>query len=247
MLLQCLGSGDAFGSGGRLNTSFFIRNAGTGILLDCGATTLVALKKAGLSSMDVDVIVISHLHGDHIAGIPFIITERQVKGDASREMVLIGPKGLEQLANSTTRSLFPGIIENLKFPIRFIEYDTGDIIREAGFVLTTFSAKHAPSTNPHSLRLEFGDRVIAYSGDTEWNENLIHLSDVAELFICEGYAFNAPESHHMSIPELVRQQDRITAERIVLTHLSEEALASRAEIPFEIAEDGVVLVSPSSV
>ena len=245
MFVQCLGSGDAFGSGGRMNTSFFIRYRGKGIILDCGATTLVALKKAELSSLDLDFILISHLHGDHIGGIPFILTERQVKGDETRELTLIGPKGLKNIVDLMTRSLFPGISENLRFPLRYIEFETGDVIHEPDFVLATFSARHAPSTNPHSLRLTLGKQTIAYSGDTEWNENLIALCDLAELFLCEGYAYNEPENFHMSIKELIRQQSRLGAKRIVLTHLSQEALDSRADIPFEIAEDGMILIDPS--
>lgn len=247
MLLQCLGSGDAFGSAGRLNTSFFIRHKGQGILLDCGATTMVALKRVGLSSSDVDVILISHLHGDHIGGIPFILTERQVKGNEDQELLLIGPRGLAHLVNSITHGLFPGITENLRYSVRWIEFETGDTIEEAGFVISTYGAKHAPLTNPHSLRLALDEKVIAYSGDTEWNENLIEVSAGADVFICEGYGFNAPESHHMSIKELIRQRSRISAKRIVLTHLSQEALDSSSEIPFEIAQDGKVLINPSNV
>lgn len=242
MLVQCLGSGDAFGSGGRLNTSFFIRHAGTGILLDCGATTLVALKKAGFSSMDVDVILISHLHGDHIGGIPFILTERQVKGESAHGITLVGPQGLEKMINFTTSQFFPGIAENLKFEMRILEFNTGDTIHDGDFVLTTFAARHAPPTNPHSLRLAFDGRIIAYSGDTEWNENLIPLTEGAELFICEGYGYNEPENHHMSVRKLVSERSRLKTKRIVLTHLSEEALSSRSEIPFEIADDGKILI-----
>lgn len=247
MLLQCLGSGDAFGSGGRLNTSFFIRHKGKGILLDCGATTMVALKRVGLSSTDVDVVLISHLHGDHIGGIPFILTERQVKGKEDHELLLIGPKGSSHIVDNLTQGLFPGIAENLRYPIRWIEFETGDTIEEAGFVVRTYRATHAPLTNPHSLRLAFDDKVIAYSGDTEWNENLIEVSAGADVFICEGYAFNAPESHHMSIKELIRHRHRISAKRLVLTHLSQEALDSTSEIPFEIAQDGKVLIDPPNV
>lgn len=242
MFVQCLGSGDAFGSGGRMNTSFFIRHAGKGILLDCGSTTLVALKKVGRSSLDIDVLLISHLHGDHIGGIPFILTERQVKGHEKQGLTLIGPKGMENVVRSITLPLFPGIYENLRFPVRFMEFETGDVIDEPDFVLSTFSARHAPSTNPHSLRLTLGKRTIAYSGDTEWNENLIALCEQAELFLCEGYAYNEEENYHMSIKELIRQQSRLTAKRIVLTHLSQEALDSREDIPFDIAEDGMILI-----
>jgi len=60
MKLHILGCGDAFGSGGRLNTAFFIETD-IGILLDCGASVLPALKRCGLDGDRVDVIVLTHL------------------------------------------------------------------------------------------------------------------------------------------------------------------------------------------
>lgn len=95
MYVKCLGSGDAFGSGGKLNTSFFIRAADMGILLDCGASTSIALKRAGLTVNDVDVIIISHFHGDHFGGIPIFIREAQVTRDGHHPLTIIGPEGIE--------------------------------------------------------------------------------------------------------------------------------------------------------
>jgi ribonuclease BN (tRNA processing enzyme) len=242
MDVLCLGSGDAFSSKGKLNTSFYFRTGGKGILLDCGATTLAALKKNNLSSSDVDVILLSHLHGDHFAGVPFILTERQVKGNRDHPLVIIGPKETESIINKTVRLMFPGIGENLWFPVSYIVYRIGEPLKHHDdFTLTVFEAVHAPVTKPHSLRIETKEKIIAYSGDTQWNENLIEVSRDADLFICEGYAYNNPEDHHMDIKELLNYREQITAKKIVLTHMSEEALDSAGLIPLQIAEDGVAI------
>jgi ribonuclease BN (tRNA processing enzyme) len=241
MYVQCLGSGDAFGSRGKLNTCYLVRSNDKCILLDCGATALVALKKQGLSSLDVDIIVVSHLHGDHIGGIPFIVTERQVKGDVHHRLVIIGPTETEERVMKLLKYSFDGIGENIRFPLQFIEYGTGETFQYEQLTITTFAAVHAPTTNPHSLRLELGGKVIAFSGDTEWSENLVDVACDADLFICEGYAYDEPVGHHMSIKELLHNLPRLTAKQIVLTHLSEEALNSAPKIPIKIAEDGEVL------
>jgi ribonuclease BN (tRNA processing enzyme) len=243
MRITCLGSGDAFGTGGRLNTSFFIQTSNYGILLDCGATTAVALKKAGLSSDHVDIILISHLHGDHIGGIPFIITERkQPKGSSTNgSLVVIGPKGLEETVTRLQACFFPGIEVNDSDLVQFIEYRAEQAIHPSGMVVTAYPASHTPATCPHSLRVESDGVVIAYSGDTAWNDNLIRVSNGADLFICEGFSYEREVSQHMSIRKLIENRHRLSAGVIAVTHLGEEALAHHQDIPFLIAEDGKVL------
>jgi ribonuclease BN (tRNA processing enzyme) len=68
MKLTIVGCGDAFGSGGRMNTCFWLETAKATLVVDFGASSLVALKKAGLDPNAIDGIVLSHLHGDHSAG-----------------------------------------------------------------------------------------------------------------------------------------------------------------------------------
>jgi ribonuclease BN (tRNA processing enzyme) len=72
------GSGDAFGSGGRYQACIHVRSPGCEpVLLDCGATSLSALKRLGLDPGEVGAVFVSHLHGDHFAGLPFLILDGQ--------------------------------------------------------------------------------------------------------------------------------------------------------------------------
>ena len=72
MRLTIAGSGDAFGSGGRFNTCFWLETAKATLLVDCGASSLVALKARGLDHGNVDGIILSHLHGDHFGALPSV-------------------------------------------------------------------------------------------------------------------------------------------------------------------------------
>jgi ribonuclease BN (tRNA processing enzyme) len=65
MRLTVIGSGDAFGSGGRSNTCFHLETAHGTLLVDCGASAPVALKARKIDFNRVDGVVLSHLHGDH--------------------------------------------------------------------------------------------------------------------------------------------------------------------------------------
>ena len=67
--LTVVGCGDAFGSGGRLQTSYLVETAAGRWLIDCGATTLIGMQRLSINPDDIETIVISHLHGDHFSGL----------------------------------------------------------------------------------------------------------------------------------------------------------------------------------
>lgn len=75
--IRFLGSGDAFGSGGRLQTCIHVEGGGTQFLVDCGASSLIAMKRVGVDPTSIDVALITHLHGDHFGGLPFLILDAQ--------------------------------------------------------------------------------------------------------------------------------------------------------------------------
>ncbi len=93
--VRFLGSGDAFGSGGRFQTCIYVQHEETHLLIDCGATSLVAMKRFGVETSAIDTILLSHLHGDHFGGVPFFIMEAQFVSGRERPLVVAGPPGLE--------------------------------------------------------------------------------------------------------------------------------------------------------
>ncbi|WP_151485281.1 MBL fold metallo-hydrolase [Streptomyces albicerus] len=64
-------------------------------LVDCGATSLVAMRQQGLDPAEVDTVVVSHLHGDHFGGIPFLILHCQFSGRV-RPLTIVGPAGVRE-------------------------------------------------------------------------------------------------------------------------------------------------------
>ena len=95
MRLTILGSGDAFSSGGRLPSCYLLESGQTRFLLDCGPSILPALKRNGLSSNLIPIIFISHLHGDHIGGLPFLLLDAIFPAARTEPLTLVGPPGLE--------------------------------------------------------------------------------------------------------------------------------------------------------
>lgn len=77
MKLTFVGCGDAFGSGGRFNTCFHIAATKTNFLIDCGASSLIAMKRFGIDRNAIDTILITHFHGDHFGGLPYFVLDAQ--------------------------------------------------------------------------------------------------------------------------------------------------------------------------
>ena len=117
MRLQFLGSGDAFGSGGRFNTCFHLeRQAHGNVLIDCGASSMVAIRKWGVEPNAVSTVLVSHLHGDHFAGLPFFLLDAQLVSRRTAPLLLAGPPGFEERLMIVMEAMFAG---STKAPRKF--------------------------------------------------------------------------------------------------------------------------------
>src|SRR5690349_7987837 len=108
MRLTVVGCGDAFGSGGRANTCFWIESGDITVALDFGATSLVALKRLSLPPSRIDLVVLSHLHGDHFGGLPFLLLDGHFEGRRDKPLTIIGPVGTAERLRAAAEIFFPG-------------------------------------------------------------------------------------------------------------------------------------------
>ena len=181
MRLTIVGSGDAFGSGGRFHTCFLVESAKGTLLVDCGATSLVALKAHGLDPNRIDGIVLSHLHGDHFGALPFLLLDAQFLAQRERPLLIAGPPGTRARLDAALEVFFPRSTANKwRFSWKVMEIEVGRETEVLGHSVTTTEVVHysgAPST---ALRLSDGKALFAYSGDTEWVDALVSVADGAE-------------------------------------------------------------------
>jgi ribonuclease BN (tRNA processing enzyme) len=241
MKLKVIGSGDAFGSGGNMNTCFHLQTANFQFLIDCGATSLVGLKKHGIEPADLDFILISHLHGDHFGGLPFILLDFLRKPRA-KDITIIGPKGIEEKTLALLAILYPSLQNHLD--VRFLKFEVYQSDQKnhyPQFILETFKVVHSEPSLPHGLKLFIDDKIIAFSGDTEWTNQLIPLALDADLFICECNWFHFEGVGHLNYQTIQQNINQLRTKRILLTHLSEDGLKNRNEIELPIATDGLIV------
>ncbi len=241
MEVRFLGSGDAFGSGGRFQACIHVQAEGATVLLDCGASSLVAMRRFGVDPSGIDAVLLSHLHGDHFGGLPFLVLDGQFRR-RTRPLTVAGPAGVEARMRAAMEVLFPGssTVER-RFAVEFVELAAGQPRAIGALTVTPFGVVHPSGAPPLALRVAGGGKVIAYSGDTEWTEALVEAARDADLFVCEAYVFDKRIKYHLDYRTLAEHRGRLGCRRLVLTHMSEDMLG-RLPLPgVECAEDGLAL------
>ncbi len=237
-----LGSGDAFGSGGRFQTCFYVRYGATQFLIDCGASSLIAMRRFGVDPSLLETILLSHLHGDHFGGLPFFVLDAQF-GRRTRPLIVAGPPGVETRVRDTMEALFPGSSgAQRKFAMEFTELAEGVETTLGSLSVIPYGVVHPSGAPSFALRVTCGGKVIAYSGDTEWTDALVEAARGADLFICEAYCFEKKIRYHLDYRTLMDRRVQLGCRRLILTHMSNDMLQRLQSLDADWAEDGKRIV-----
>ena len=240
MRLQFIGSGDAFGSGGRFNTCFHVIGDQSNFLIDCGASSLIALKAQEVDLNSIQTIFITHFHADHFGGIPFFILDAQFFSKRIAPLTIAGPEGLIEWYERVMETAFPGSSTTQpRFKLSLVELEPRIIATVGGVTVRPFRVNHGNPGGPFfAYRFEVEGRSIAYTGDTEWTDELIEAGAGVDLFIAEAYFYEKKVKLHLDLASLKERLHHIQPKRLVLTHMSEDMLNRMKLIDYETAYDG---------
>ncbi len=245
MKLTVIGCSDAFGSGGRYHSCYLIDTAQGRLMLDCGANSPLALKRAGIKLASVDAVVISHCHGDHFGGVPFLILERMFIERGPKPVEILGPPDIARRTTGLLEALYPTLSSlPREFEILYRELEPGRTSTWRGIEISAHEVVHFSGSPSLALCVNDGAKRLAFSGDSAWCEGVIEAGRGADLFLVECTTFSTKTAVHLDYLTLAEKFESIAAKRYLLTHMSPEMLDAAEKIDVSrciLAKDGLSL------
>lgn len=214
------------------------------VALDFGVTSLVELKRAGLDHERLDAVVLSHLHGDHFGGLPFLLLDAQFDRERQRPLTIIGPVGTTTRVQAALEVFFPGSSKLAwRFPLTFVDLPCREPHRFEGLDIESHEVVHPSGAPATGVRLRCGGKLLAFSGDTAWTDALFDIAEGADLFLVECFMPDGDPYGHGALETLDANRDRFRTEHIMLTHMSTAMLSRIDEARargFLVAHDGLI-------
>src|SRR5262249_6206192 len=159
-------------------------------------------------------IFISHLHGDHYAGLVWWLVHAQHVGKRTAPLTVVGPPSVETRLRAAADALFPGsMAAERRYELRFVQLSTERRSAIGGASVRPFEVNHPSGAPSYALRFTLGGKVLAFSGDTEWTDNLIPAGAGADVLILQCYQFEGEPRYHMSWTRIAAKLGAMAAKR----------------------------------
>ncbi len=242
MHVTILGSAAALADPDRAHTGILLSlTNGRHVLIDCGHGATRNMVRADVNPADVGLILLSHLHHDHISDLPFFLLESWMLNRVGRPQI-IGPKGTLHLVGCLleggafdvdirARAMYPARQNNIEAIRPFVqEFKAGVIYKDEDLHVTAIEVDHIPREISccYGFRIEVEGKVIAFSGDTKPCAAIDELAHKADLLIHECTFPQAMIEHrlksgvgtaaHTSPSELGKIAARAQVRSLVATH-----------------------------
>jgi ribonuclease BN (tRNA processing enzyme) len=221
MKITILGSGTCVPSLERSSCSILVETEKSKILFDCGAGTIRRLLEAGIAIFEITHIFFSHLHPDHTGEfVSFLFSTKYPPDLRQRQpFTVVAARGFVDFYEGL-RNVYGAWIE-VSDIMNLVELDNRglDHFSSDDFTVESLPMNHTPQSLGYRIMSHKDSRSVVYSGDTDYSENLIELSQGTDLLISE-----------CALPDEIKVQGHLTpslaggiaqkagVKRLLLTH-----------------------------
>ena len=219
MELTFLGSANAFAAEGRYWSSFIVNGK---YQFDAPPTLLPHLKQLGVSLPDIEVIFITHQHGDHFVGLPFLMLEYVYMSERTKDLTIVGPPGCEAWLEDFAERVYPNILSGSNYKRIYVEADPGREQQAGDLTFHAYQMNHvneSGGTGAFGYRVRIGDKTVAYTGDTMFCEEAVKLGEGADVYVVDCTYSQGCGPEHMGLDDVKVIRKRLPPETaIILTH-----------------------------
>jgi ribonuclease Z len=245
LTVTLLGTGSPRPDADRFGMATLVEAGHQKLLFDAGRGSSIRLWQAGVSLGRLDAVFLTHLHSDHVSGLPDILLTGWIGGlpyaDRKEPLVLFGPAGTKNMGDKIVEAYSEDIRIRIadeglsRDGARFdtTEFTTDGVIYEKdGVRVTAFAVDHGDEVKPaYGFRIDYGGHSVVLSGDTRRSENLIRHARGADVLVHE-VAMAAPALknkpqikiilNHHSTPEAAADVfNRVKPKLAVYSHIVE--------------------------
>jgi len=214
-----LGTGTGVPRKSRQAPGLVVRMGSTPIILDSGSGSIFQLVRAGFRYYEIDHLFYSHYaHPDHINDLSALIFANQYFDPIRKTpLYIFGPPGIKDFFQRLIE-LYP-LLGKTKFPIKVYEL-TQEMIRLNGDTIIKTDQLNHQGHACLGYRIEYSGKVLVYSGDTDYCENLINLAQEAEVLIIEcSFPNEYKVAGHLIPREIASIATQAEVKKVILTHL----------------------------
>lgn len=210
-----IGVGEAFDDL-RDNTSVLVESGGRSLLLDCGFTAASAFWRIAPEPETLDAVWISHFHGDHWFGLPWLVA-RVRQGSRTRPLAIIGQVGIADKVNALLDMAYPNLRGQLSFDLQYFEAVCGSRLSVCGYDMRFAQSEH--SLDCLALRLDSGECSMYYSGDGFSDSRTRKLASGCGLFVQEAQTVHDPVRGHCTVERAVDFAEEAGARALAVVHM----------------------------